>query len=55
MRLFRTLRGADQDPKGFNVNLKNFQDFRAFPEESQLMVQCSQTFRVSPCEIPESL
>jgi len=30
------------------------QDFRAFPEESQLMVQCSKTFRVSPCEMSES-
>ena len=44
----------DQDPRGFNVNLKNFQDSRAFPEEPQLMAQCSKTFRVSPCEIPES-
>jgi len=43
---------ADQDPKVFSVRRKNFQDFRALSKESQLMVQPSKTFRVSPCGSP---
>ena len=39
-----------QDPKGFNVDLKNFQDADAFPKESHLMAQYSKPLGSRPAK-----